>query len=336
MDESMLASVISTRIRLARNIKGIPSPRKMSAGHADIVASKVGRAFNNGYEIYRVKDLGETEAGALVERHLISKELLSDCPYGRVVLSDDEIVSVMLNEEDHVREQVILGGYRLDDAYRIADALDDRISETADFAYSRKYGYLTACPTNLGTGMRASVMMFLPALTITGELKRNAGALAKMNVTLRGVYGEGSDALGYVCQISNKRTLGVTETEILSFVRSATESISAAEKDARERLSLSRGDALVDEIARAYGVASCAHMLSDKQAIDALSLIKLGAYYGVIDAKNVAKIDKLIIAVSPFNLVGAAVRPLNTEKARAIYRAETVRNTIKNIAKLNL
>lgn len=202
MDESMLSSVISTRIRLARNLRGIPFPRKMSAGHADIVAAKVERALKNGYKTYRVKSLGEIEAGAFVERHLISKELLSDCPYGRVVLSDDEAVSVMLNEEDHVREQVILPGYRLDEAYRVADALDDRISEAAEFAFSEKYGYLTACPTNLGTGMRASVMIFLPALTITGELKRNVSTLAKMNVTLRGVYGEGSDALGYVYRTS--------------------------------------------------------------------------------------------------------------------------------------
>lgn len=336
MDESMLTSVISTRIRLARNLKGIPFPRKMSAGHADMVASRVGRALNNGYETYRVKDLGETEAGAFVERHLISKELLSDCPYGRVVLGDDEKISVMLNEEDHIREQVILSGFWLDDAYRIADALDDRISETADFAFSRKYGYLTACPTNLGTGMRASVMMFLPALTITGELKRNVSTLARMNVTLRGVYGEGSDALGYVYQISNKRTLGVTEQEILSFVRSAAESIAAAEKDARDRLMANRGDALIDEIARAFGIASCAYMLGDKQAIDALSMIKLGAYYGVADVKSVVKLDKLMISVAPFNLVSAADRPLNTEKSREIYRAETVRNAIKSIAKLNL
>lgn len=335
MDESMLSSVISTRIRLARNLRGIPFPRKMSAGHADIVAAKVERALKNGYKTYRVKSLGEIEAGAFVERHLISKELLSDCPYGRVVLSDDEAVSVMLNEEDHVREQVILPGYRLDEAYRVADALDDRISEAAEFAFSEKYGYLTACPTNLGTGMRASVMIFLPALTITGELKRNVSTLAKMNVTLRGVYGEGSDALGYVYQVSNKRTLGVTEADILSFVRAAAESIAAAEKDARERLLKSRGNALIDEIARAMGVASCAYMLSYEQAITAVSLVKLGAYYGIIGLKNAAKPDELLISVSPFNLESAADRPLKSEADRSVYRAELVRATIKNIARLN-
>ncbi len=337
MDESMLSSVISTRIRLARNISGIPFPRKMNAKHGDFVASRVSQAFNsNAYKTYSVKDFEETESAALVERHLISKELITTCPYGGVVLSNDETISVMLNEEDHIREQVILDGYRLDDAYRVADTLDDRIGEVVNFAYSAKYGYLTACPTNLGTGMRASVMMFLPALVMNGELKRNASSLADMNITLRGVYGEGSDTLGYICQISNKRTLGVAENEILSFVRSAVESIATTEMNARERLSAERGDVLVDEIARAYGVASCAHILSDKQAIKALSLIKLGVYYGMINATSISKIDKLMISVAPFNLVSAAPRKFKNEQACNIYRAEMVRNAIKDIAELNL
>lgn len=330
MNESMNASVASTRIRLARNVKGMPFPRKMNASQAREISRKVYETLGSGYKLYDIKRLGETEAGALVEKHLISKELLA-CGCGSVAVSDDETISVMLNEEDHIREQVILAGLKPDEAYTLADALDDRIGEKVEFAFDGRLGYLTACPTNLGTGMRASVMLFLPALTITDALASAAGQLGMYNITLRGVYGEGSDALGFMYQVSNQRTLGVTEREILELVRAAVKHILDAEERARDFLMATRGPEVKDEIMRAYGVAANAYKLSGDELIKYLSFIKLGAYYGLLDVKRIAKLDELETAMLPYGLVSSSDVPLADADERDVYRAAYVRETLKGL-----
>lgn len=330
MTDKMLGSVLSTRIRLARNIKDIPFPTRMNAAQANAVAKKVYASLGSGYKLYNIARLGESEAGALVERHLISKELIG-CKYGSVAVSDDESVSVMLGEEDHVREQVILKGYRLDDAYRIADALDDRIAEKVRFAYSPDLGYLTACPTNLGTGMRASVMMFLPALTMTDKLGSSAGALNLLDITVRGVYGEGSDATGYVYQISNQRTLGVKEDEILRLVATAADNLADAEAKARDLLLATRTAEVKDEILRAYGIATSAYKMTNRELISSVALIKLGAYYDILGVSNIAAVDNLLTSMQPYNLVASSDVPLSGAEDRDVYRAAVVRGTLRSL-----
>lgn len=331
MTENMKDSVISTRVRLARNLKGIPFPSKIGAGQANVVAGKVYEALGKGYKLYNIARLNESEAGALVEKHLISKELVASCPFGSVIVGDDETLSVMLNEEDHVREQVILSGLKLEEAYRLVDGLDDRIGENAQFAFSERLGYLTACPTNLGTGMRASVMMFLPALTITDTLMQSVNALGMLNIALRGVYGEGSDAIGFIYQISNRRTLGLTENDILGLVRTAVNYLSEAEERAREFLIATREISVKDEIMRAYGIAANAYRLSNQELIRYFAFIKLGAYYKLIPVKRVFALDELMTSLQPYNLISAADRPLNTPEERDVYRAECVREALKEI-----
>ena len=326
----MKDSVQSTRVRLARNVKGYPFPRKVSASQARLIENKVFGAMGHGNRLYSIKALGEIEAGTLMEKHLVSKELLRS-KYGSVVVSDDESVGIMLNEEDHIRIQVILKGLKLSEAYALADGIDDRIAERTTYAYSDKYGYLTACPTNLGTGMRASVMMFLPALTITDNLMDSIKSLGMLNITVRGVYGEGSKAEGFVYQISNQRTLGMTEQEILQLVDEAVERLARAESVARNYLIEERKVYITDEIMRAYGIASNAYTLSVEEYAKYNALIKLGAYYGILKVSNVMKLDELATAVQPYSLTATASEKRDLIEGMEVYRAKTVREGLRSI-----
>jgi protein arginine kinase len=332
MTEKLLDSVISTRIRLARNVKGIPFPSKMNARNASIVSDKVYSALGTGYDVYVIKGMDEMEVGALVERHLISKELMNS-PFGSVAVDFDETVSVMTGEEDHVRQQVILPGYALEGAYDRANKIDNLISREVEYAFDKKLGYLTACPTNLGTGMRASVMLFLPALTLTDTMKKNVRALSSMNITVRGVYGEGSDALGYVYQISNRCSLGISEYEILTLVSTAVDRLINEEARAREFLIKERASSLKDEIMRAYGIVTNAYMLTTDEVLRYCALVKLGAYYGIVPVADVATIDELVTNVQPYNLVTRYASRLATSEERDICRAEEVRNTFSAIVR---
>lgn len=330
MDERMRDSVISTRVRLARNLKGYPFPLKITREQARLVENKVFGAMGQSYRLYSIRALGEAEAGALMEKHLVSKELLRS-RFGSVVVSDDESSGIMLNEEDHIRIQVILKGLKLSEAYAIADGIDDRIAERAEYAFSEKLGYLTACPTNLGTGMRASAMMFLPALTMVDALMESIKTLGMMNITVRGVYGEGSKAEGFTYQISNQRTLGMTEREILMLVEEAVNRLSAAEARAREYLIENRESEVKDEICRAYGIAANAYRLTNEEFTRYNALIKLGAYYELYKVSSVTALDELATAVHPYTLMATAGSDVRTEDELNIYRAKTVRDALKGI-----
>ncbi len=333
MNESFIAgSVISTRIRLARNFSGVPFSPRMTVGQASVITEKVSEVLGERYKTYSLSDLGEVESGTLVEKHLISKELLSS-PYGTVIVNDDEEVSVMLCEEDHLRLQVIKKGLRLDQAYDQANRVDDIIGSGVKYSFDQKLGYLTACPSNLGTGMRASVMMFLPALTIMNTLSVSIKKLEMLNITIRGVYGEGSEALGYLYQVSNQHTLGISEQEILTLVRSAVGYLCEAEEQARVSLLSIRENDLYDEILRSVGTAKYAYKMSNHEFVKLASMIKLGAYYGLVNITDEAEINELITAVQPFNLVASADRHLRTAEERDIYRAKIVRSALQTIIK---
>lgn len=322
--------IISTRIRLARNFSGVPFSSKMTAGQASVIAGKVNEALGDGYKTYSIAALGEVESGTLVEKHLISKELLAS-PFGSVIVSDDEEISVMLCEEDHVRLQAIKKGLCLDETYAAADAVDDRIAAAAKYSFDERLGYLTACPTNLGTGMRASIMMFLPALTLTDMLMPNMNRPGMSNITLRGVYGEGSDALGYIYQVSNRRTLGLTESELLRQVRAAALMLCEAEERARDYLIEERESELKDEILRSVGIARYAYKLSNREAVKLSSFIKLGAYYGLVTISSPDDVTELMTSVQTYGLVSSADRQLVTAEEIDIYRAETVRAALNRI-----
>lgn len=328
----MDATVISTRIRLARNVDGLPFPHKLKRADALGITDSVSRALMplDKFVRYDMSGLSQLDGAILQEKHLISPDLLSNSPFGAVLISADETVSVMVNEEDHIREQVIMPGLALDNAYDRINGIDDVLSKSIKLAYSPRFGYLTSCATNLGTGMRASVMMFLPALTMCNSMEACINDVGRLNMTVRGVYGEGSKADGYLYQISNQRTLGMTEKDIISAVRSAINYVSDAELRARTRLKANEPE-LKDKIYRAWGVATNAYKLSTGEAMQILALIRLGAFYGYIGLKSDAEFQNLITGCQPANMQRLSGKNMSVDE-RDIMRAGYVASILRDIA----
>ena len=330
----MDATVISTRIRLARNVDGLPFPHKLKRADALNIIDGVTRALTplDRFVRYDMSGISQLDGAILQEKHLISPDLLTDSPFGAALISADETVSVMVNEEDHIREQVIMSGLALDNAYDRINGIDDVLSKSIKLAYSPRFGYLTACATNLGTGMRASVMMFLPALTMCNMMDACINDVGRLNMTVRGVYGEGSKADGYLYQISNQRTLGMTEKDILGAVRSAINYVSDAELRARMRLKADE-PALKDKIFRAWGVATNAYKLTTGEAMQILSLIRLGAYYGYIGVKNDIEFQNLITGCQPANMQRLSGKNMSVDE-RDIMRADYLSSRIRDVEAL--
>ena len=239
--ELFVGNIMTSRVRLARNLQGCPFRIKNPAQAKDI-AKKVNRAIVKAdtFNLYFTSNLSDIKLEAMKERHLISKNLIANRACGAALINQDESISVMVNEEDIIREQCFKKGFSLSEAYKQLSIIDNELEKNLTLAYDEKLGYLTACPTNLGPGLRASVMMFLPALTMTNSLEHVLANLSRLNLTIRGVYGEGSDHEGFIYQISNKRTLGLSEQEIIDAVKKASVHISEAEISARKYLKYSR------------------------------------------------------------------------------------------------
>lgn len=324
-------TVISTRIRLARNVDGLPFPHKLGEMPARQVIDKVAQALMpvDKFTRFDMSGVSRLEGTILQEKHLISPDLL-ESPCGAVLINADETVSVMVNEEDHIREQVIMQGLSLDQAYDRVNAIDDILSKNIKFSFSRRFGYITSCATNLGTGMRASVMMFLPALTMTNMMDACINDVGRLNMTVRGVYGEGSKADGYLYQISNQYTLGVKEAEILDSVKGAINHILESELRARQILKRDEPE-LKDKIYRAWGVAENAYKLSTGEAMQLLAMVRLGGYYGYIDIKNNGELQKLITNCQPANMQWLGGKNMSTDE-RDIMRARYVSSTLGSIA----
>lgn len=324
-------TIVSTRIRLARNVDGLPFPHKLNETAARKIADGVERALTkvDRFTRFDMRETSRLDGTILQEKHLISPDLLTECPFGSVLIGADETVSIMVNEEDHIREQVILPGLSLEAAYKRIDMIDDVIAENLKFAFSPRYGYLTSCATNLGTGMRASVMMFLPALTIKGLIDACINDVGRLNMTVRGIYGEGSNAEGYLYQVSNQRTLGITESEILDSVGSAINHIVEAENRARQLLKRDESE-LKDKIFRAYGLATNAYKLSTAEAMQVLAMIRLGAYYGYIAVHDGEALTALTTKCLPANMQKLSGKNINIEE-RDILRARFLAANIKQL-----
>ncbi len=325
-------TIISTRIRLARNVDGLPFPHKLNELGARQITDGVERALSgvSRFTRYDMNGISRLDGTILQEKHLISPDLLTDSRFGSVLIGADETASVMVNEEDHIREQVILPGLSLDAAYERIQKIDDAIASNMKLAFSPRYGYLTSCVTNLGTGMRASVMMFLPGLTLKKLIDACITDVGRLNMTVRGVYGEGSEAEGYLYQISNQRTLGVTEREILDSVGGAINHIVDAENRARGLL-LRNETELKDKIYRAYGLATNAYKLSTAEAMYVLAMIRLGAYYGYINVNNVDALTDLTTRCRPANMQKLSGKNLSIEE-RDVLRAKFLSANIKSLA----
>lgn len=317
-------NIITSRVRLARNLQGMPFTVRETKLAKEIV-KKVNRALVkcDTFNLYYMANLSEMQLEAMKERHLVSQALIDNRLAGACLINQDESLSVMVCEEDVLREQCFMRGLRIDEAYKRLSIIDDELSKNLDLAFSEKFGYLTACPTNLGTGLRASVMMFLPALTESGKMKSIIKKVASLGLTVRGVYGEGSDAEGYMYQISNEVTLGVSEHEILNEVRQTVEQICMAEREESERLYGKNELKTMDKTRKAYGVLTNAVMLNYSEFLGLIAQVKLGAMLGMINISDVEKIDDLIVNVRPANLCLSYGKKLSATD-RDLYRAEVV------------
>lgn len=327
--------VCSTRVRLARNLKQFPFPAKATDPQREAVEQKVRDALLSGNSILSkefrfvpLENASEEEAVSLVERHIVSPEFISDRRGKAVLISDDESISIMVNEEDHLRIQVLREGFSLKEAAETADRIDTLLSETLDFAYDPEFGYLTQCPTNLGTGMRASVMLHLPALTENGAMPRIASNLSKLGLTLRGTYGEGSKSVGGVYQLSNQITLGLSENEAIENLRSITVQLMEEERKARSQMA--QDVAWQDKIDRAAGILKTARVLSSSECMELLSYVRFGISVGILQGVTTEELNGLMVNVQPGTLMAKAGKPLD-QNQRDVLRATKVREVCAKI-----
>lgn len=334
MPELTLNTVASSRIRLARNLNGYPFPSRFKTEkQAKEIIRAVSSAINkvDEFKLSYMDVITEEEALNLVENHLISPLLLQRAHYSAVLINERRNVSIMINEEDHLREQCIEKGFALRSAYNTMSEKDAIISKSIDFAYDEQLGYLTACPTNLGTGLRASVMLFLPALTLSGVMPRVITAANRLGLTVRGMYGEGSQAEGYMYQVSNEITLGVCEEEILTQVEDAVVRISEMEQ--AERLKLKRGapsQEIKDRCLRSFGILTNCALMPSEEFEKLCANLKLGACLGYINITDITQIDDLIVKMKPSNLNLASGRQLSPAE-RDVYRAGEASKKIRQM-----
>lgn len=321
--------VISTRIRFARNIDGMNFVNRCSNTDLENVLNIVQEKIANGeLKFYRLSDMDDITKISLVEKHCISPDILKkDVEGTALLLNDDENVSVMVNEEDHLRIQVISPGLQLRNTLELAYKYDEQFSKKVKYAYNEKFGFLTSCPTNVGTGMRASVMLHLPALTLTHRIGKVLDVMNKIGINVRGVYGEGTDAQGNIYQISNKISLGVTEEDIIQNLNTVVEKIIIQERNARKYL-LEKGIDFEDKLCRAYGILTNAKKMSSKECSKLISDVKLGIDLGIIKEVASEKINKLSIYTKPASLQKYLGEVL-TEDERDIKRCEVIKKILK-------
>lgn len=324
--------VISTRIRLARNFASYPFPKRMDDAQAQDIVYLVGEGLKkiDDFTQYDVASLDKLNGLWLQEQYLVSPALLKS-KRGAAFVSSDKSISIMVNEEDHLREQYICKGFALYKAYERISGIDDGLSATYDFAYEDKLGFLTACPSNLGTGMRASVMMFLPGLTENGGLKSLLPSIKAQGMTVRGAFGEGTTAEGYLYQISNERTLGVSEQEILEEMTRTTMMVCDLEIRAREEMKKQSEILLRDRCLRAYGALTHCALLTAQEFSEKMLEVRLGTALGFFQIHDLAGFEDFFTAMRPATFrVSNDLQGLSEKKCDEI-RAETVGNALPEL-----
>lgn len=320
--------VINTSIHLARNIRNYPFPNRLTLPEKLKVNSVIKAAADtiDGYSFNyaEMKTLSQAEVVSLAERHLVSPEFASSRDGRALLLTEDEAVSIMLNEEDHIRLQVMYAGFALDEAYRTAGSIDKALSHEIDFAFDERLGYLTQDPTALGTGMKASVVLHLPALVSTSQITKIITMVSKLGLSLRGSYGEGAAAKGDMFRLSNTITLGISEKAAIENLKSIALQIAAQERTAREELF--KAPVTEDRIYRAYGVLKYARMIDTSEFMDLMSLVRLGAVKGLINMEC-SHIEALMIHMQPATISLSVDRPLDRVE-RDKLRAMLVRQSL--------
>jgi protein arginine kinase len=327
--------VLSSRIRLARNFDAYKFPTLFSHEEAKMIIDSMEDILKQNsiqkfgqMELLKIDELQPLQKRVLVEKHLISPHLAEDSPYGAVLLTENEEVSIMINEEDHIRIQCLYPGLQLSEALDAANEIDDWLESNIQYAFDEKHGYLTSCPTNVGTGLRASVMMHLPGLMLTQQINKIIPAIHQLGLVVRGIYGEGSEALGNIFQISNQITLGKSEDDIGRDLKGVVSQLISQERSAREALRKTSNIQLEDRVFRSLGVLSNSRIIESKEAARCLSDVRLGIDMGYIDKMPRTILNELMILTQPGFLqqyAGGSLRP----HERDIRRAALIRERIK-------
>lgn len=327
--------VMTSRVRLARNLRGYSFPgwsQEKQRVEMLAMARPVVEALpemKDGYsEEYSA--MSKIKKQVLVERHLVSREHAARSTGCAVVVDRKQSVSIMINEEDHFRMQGMRPGLSLREAFAAINKVDSAMEDQLPYAFDSRLGYLTACPTNLGTGMRASVMLHLPGLVLTESVGQVMKAVAKIGLAVRGLYGEGTEALGNLFQVSNQQTLGETEDEILTKIETVLQGVLRSEINARARLAEDHRTMLNDQVGRAYAVLRHAHILNSKEALNLLSMLRLGADLDLIPACDRGVLDMLLLEIQPAHLQLRAGRELTPEE-RDVLRAEITRSRLQTL-----
>jgi protein arginine kinase len=324
---------ISSRIRLARNLKGFPFPSYANEIQFNSINGEIGRALKEKpplepLALIKVEELSPNDRLILVEKHLCSPQFI-DRPHLRMLLvNQEQSISVMVNEEDHLRVQAITSGFALDGALMLANQMDDYLEENLDLCFDEGYGYLTACPTNAGTGLRASVMLHLPGLAMVDQVKKVLTALTHIGISIRGLYGEGTESIGDLYQVSNSVTLGRSEADLSSNLKSVCRQVIERERTVRESLLKDSKVQLEDRVCRSYGILTQARMLSSQEALKLLSDVKLGVELGIIPGIRKMMLKELMFMIRASilqKIIGKELSPAE----RDYYRALVMRDKLK-------
>jgi protein arginine kinase len=318
---------VSTRIRLARNIDGVPFPNalKDTAETTEKIKNSIlnsNSTLGRDFDFIDLDKMSDNDKQSLAEEHLISPQML-DGKGKSVLINKDKTMSIMLMEEDHIRLQIIKSGLAIDEAYEIADKVDDVIEESVTYAFDEEFGYLTACPTNAGTGLRASVMLHLPALTMTDNINRVISSAANIGIAVRGLYGEGTRAYGNLYQFSNQITMGLSEREILDKLKNVVNQIIEMEKKARTSLLTQNKDQIEDKLFRSYGTLKYARTISSSEAKSLLSDVMLGQNLGIIPKDGKITPLECMVKISP-SLIGASLAPAERDHKRADFIRDNI------------
>ncbi len=325
--------VLSTRIRLARNLSGVPFTHRARDEQLQGVLSNVetsarqSSAFLSSLTLH-MSDVSALERQVLVERHLVSHELGDGTRPRGIVIAADERLSVMINEEDHLRLQVMAPGLQPAEAWTVADAADDELGERLDYSYSDEIGYLTSCPTNAGTGLRASVLIHLPALVINKEINQVLKSVMQVGLNVRGLYGEHSDVMGNLFQVSNQTTLGVSERDSIESLERVTRRIIEMEEKAREHWVRDARLQLEDKVWRGFGALRYCRAISSREVIELSSVVRMGVALGFAGLPPLHVLNELLILTQPAHLQRTAGGEM-TPAERNVYRARLVRERLE-------
>jgi protein arginine kinase len=324
--------VTSSRIRLARNLAAFPFPNKSNKKELEDVLATVEKAFNQieyfkDSTLFRINEIDSVDRQFLVERHLMSHEHASNPDGKGLIVSKEEILSIMINEEDHLRIQVMQSGLNLTETWKIMNTIDDALGNKMGFAFYQDWGFLTACPTNTGTAMRGSVMLHLPALVMTKQINKVLTAISKLSFASRGFYGEGTQASGNFYQISNQVSLGHSEEDIIQNINGLIKQIIEQEEQARQALLLQNRPMLEDKICRSYGLLKHAHIMSSQETIELLSMIRLGVDMGILKDVSHKTINQMFLTIQPAHLQKIEGKKLNAFE-RDTKRASLIRQKL--------